>query len=126
MPTYTALSIVAPHGENISAGRKILEVRSWQPPHLPLLNLLIVQNECFLNRDGEIDPLGRAIALVDVHEVCEWTPSQVDDACSSGWAPGYYAWRLANVRPISGSPVVAAERKLYKVEVDDEFVTVEV
>lgn len=126
MPTYTALSIVAPHGENIRAGRKILEVRSWQPPHLPLLNLLIVENERFLTEDGDVDPLGMAVALVDVHDVCPWKPSQVDEACSTGWVPGYYAWRLVNVRPISGNRVVAAKRRLYEVQVDDHLLNVEV
>lgn len=35
---YHALSIVAPHGGNIASSRKTLEVRSWQPPSLPLLD----------------------------------------------------------------------------------------
>lgn len=126
MPTYTALSIVAPHGESIAVGRKTLEVRSWQPSQLPVLDLLIVQNAHFLERDEDVDLHGKAVALVDVHEVQEWQPSQVQEACSSGWAPGYYAWRLANVRAISGHLVVAAKRKLYEVEINDALVTVDV
>ena len=126
MPTYIALSIVAPHGDSIGDGRKTLEVRSWQPTRLPLLNLLIVQNERLLTQDGEVDPHGRAVALVDVRQVHVWEPSQLQEACSTRWAPGYYAWRLTNVRSISGYPVVVAKRKLYEVEVNDAFITVEV
>ena len=43
-----ALSIVAPNGANIAAGRKTLEIRSWRPPRLPLRDLLIVENRIFL------------------------------------------------------------------------------
>ncbi|WP_211090190.1 ASCH domain-containing protein [Pseudothauera nasutitermitis] len=43
MAEYLALSIVSPQGENIASGRKTLEVRSWQPPALPLHDLLIVE-----------------------------------------------------------------------------------
>lgn len=119
MPTYTALSIVAPHGEGIASGRKVLEVRSWCPPCLPLVDLLIVENTRLLLQDGDSDDAGRAVALVDVHAVAPWLPSEVDAACSSGWVPGYWAWRLENVRPIAGRPAVVAKRKLYEVHVHD-------
>lgn len=114
--TYQALSIVAPHGGNIASGRKTLEVRSWQPPSLPLLDLVIVENGRFLRQEGEVDPEGVAVALVDVHRVEPWRPDQVEAACSSGWVPGYYAWTLENVRPIQARPRVQAERGIYQIE----------
>lgn len=126
MPSYSALSIVAPHGESIVNGRKTLEVRSWHPPTFPLLDLVIVENKRYLQEDGEVDPQGEAVALVDVVSVEPWTPDQVEAACSSGWVPGYYAWRLSNVRRISGRPTVPAERKVYQVHVECPLVTKEV
>lgn len=111
-----ALSIVAPHGSNIAAGKKTLEVRSWRPGSLPVRNLLIVENSSFLSVDLPIDPDGKAVAIVDVEEVHEWQPSEVEAACSNGWEPGYWAWSLSNVRPVTGGEPVAAKRKLYEID----------
>ena len=113
--TLIALSIVAPHGENIAAGRKTLEVRSWQPPTLPLMDLLIVENSRPLTEDGDVDPDGIAVALVDVVSVAPWLPDEVAAACSTGWQPGYFSWRLDNVRPLLPRVRVPAARKLYEV-----------
>lgn len=115
MTTLTALSIVTPHGGNIASGRKTLEVRSWRPDKLPLLDLAIVENGRFLREDGDSDPDGRLVALVDVHVVEPWRPDQVDAACASGWVPGYHAWHLENVRPVAEPPVVPAQRRLYRI-----------
>lgn len=120
MPTYLARSIVSPHGKNIADGLKTIEVRSWRPLQFPLFDLLIVENDIFLKQDGEIDPNGRAIALVDVLDVHEWQPSEVEQACSSGWLSDYWAWQLSNVRVINHPLSVCAERKLYSVELDVE------
>lgn len=51
MTKYVTLSIVSPHGGNIAAGRKTIEVRSWVPPTLLIKDLLIVENANFLT-DG--------------------------------------------------------------------------
>ena len=123
MPRYLALSIVAPHGENIARGRKTLEVRSWQPaPALPLRDLLIVENHIYLREPGQVDPDGIAVALVDVVQVQPWQPAQVEAALSSGWVPGYYAWQLSNVRPLNGRLCVSAERGLYEVELPEPLI----
>lgn len=66
MTKCVALSIVSPHGVNIAAGRKTIEVRSWLPPTLPIRDLLIVENANFLTDGFQVDPNGRAVALVDV------------------------------------------------------------
>lgn len=110
-----ALSIVSPHGKNIATGRKTIEVRSWLPAELPLRNLLIVENHSYLTESSPSDPNGIAVALVDVTEVHEWSEGEVEAACSEGWQPGYWAWSLSNVRPVSLPFPVAAKRKLYEV-----------
>lgn len=111
-----ALSIVGPHGSNIATGKKTLEVRSWRPESLPIRDLLIVENSRFLSSDNPTDLNGRAVAIVDVEEVHKWRPSEVEAACSNGWEPGYWAWSLSNVRPVTRGVTVPAKRKLYEVE----------
>jgi hypothetical protein len=118
MTQYTALSVVAPHGENIALGHKTIEVRSWRPPTSSIKNLLIVENKIYLTQDGQIDFDGRAVAIVDVVSIEPWLPSQVVSACSTGWQPGYYAWHLDNVRPLNTLQKVMAARKLYDIDVD--------
>ncbi|WP_244962284.1 ASCH domain-containing protein [Burkholderia diffusa] len=62
----SALSIVKPAVDDIVAGRKRVEIRSWAPPTLPLRDLVLVQNTIFLRQDGQEDPDGIALAWVDV------------------------------------------------------------
>ena len=86
-----ALSIVAPNGANIAAGRKTLEIRSWCPPQLPLRDLLIIENKIFLIGEDEADPDAIAVALVDVDEVHVWQPSELEAACATEWKPDLWA-----------------------------------
>ncbi len=116
-----AISILAPHGMNIATGRKTIEVRSWKPDVLPVYNLLVVENKEALLLDGQSDPNGRAVAIIDIVEVNPWLPSQVEIACSTGWEPGYWAWTIVNVRPIQSLLPTMAKRKLYEVEIEDGF-----
>lgn len=62
----SALSIVKPAVDDIVAGRKRVEIRSWAPPALTLRDLVLVQNTIFLRQDGQEDHDGIALALVDV------------------------------------------------------------
>ncbi|SEU44990.1 ASCH domain-containing protein [Burkholderia cepacia] len=62
----SALSIVKPAVDDIVAGRKRVEIRSWAPPAIPLRDLVLVQNTIFLRQDGQEDPDGIALAMVDV------------------------------------------------------------
>ena len=117
-----ALSIVAPNGSRIAAGRKTLEIRHWRPPQLPLRDLLIVENRIFLRGEDETDPDGIAVAVVDVEEVHAWLPSELDAACWSEWAPGLWAWRVSRVRPIHGAFRVAARRMLYDEPLSDALI----
>ena len=113
-----ALSIVYPSATKIAEGRKTLEIRSWKPPTVPLRNLLIVENHRRLDRDGDVDPEGLAVALVDIEQVRDWTE---EDARRDGhtFANGYHAWVIANVRPITPPLRVPAERLIYKVSIPD-------
>jgi len=115
--TYEALSIVYPAATKIADGRKTLEIRSWQPPRVPLRNLVIVENHRRLDRDGDVDPEGLAVAFVDIEQVRDWTP---EDAQRDGhqFVPGYFAWVIANVRPFAKPVRVPAERLIYKVELE--------
>lgn len=116
MTRLLALSVVAPSGKNIATGRKTVEVRSWQPQvELPLRGLAIVENQVYLSEAVPEDQDGVLVAIVDVVSVKPWQPQQVDPACATKWEPGYFAWELANVRPVSSSNPVAAKRGLYDI-----------
>jgi len=86
-----ALSIVNPAVENILAGTKRVEIRSWHPPKIPMHDLVLVQNAIYRRQDGQEDPDGIALALVDIVEVHDWTP---EEARSQGkqWSAGYVCW----------------------------------
>ncbi|WP_240202296.1 MULTISPECIES: ASCH domain-containing protein [Burkholderia] len=108
----SALSIVKPAVDDIVAGRKQVEIRSWAPPALPLRDLVLVQNTIFLRQDGQEDPDGIALALVDVVGVHDWTP---DEARAQGkpWCAGYVCWELTNVRAIDPPFPCVARRGIY-------------
>ncbi|WEN15053.1 ASCH domain-containing protein [Rhodanobacter sp. AS-Z3] len=114
-----ALSIVAPNGSRIAAGNKTLEIRSWQPPRWPLRDLLIVENRILLTGDDQVDRDGIAVALVDVEDVHAWQPDELDAACWDHWQPDLWAWEITRVRPLYGTLVVAARRKIYEAQVSD-------
>ena len=114
---YPALSIVAPMGQYIAQGKKTLEIRSWRPTHLPLKNLLIVENQHYLTQEGD-EELGYAVAMVDVESIHSWREDEFDSAMASYWEEGYWAWVLTNVRPIHISMPVIAKRKIYFIEID--------
>ncbi|ELO0596939.1 ASCH domain-containing protein [Salmonella enterica] len=58
-----ALSVVAPAGSLISQGIKTLEIRRWIPDLTTGEDLLIVENNQFLMREGDED-IGVAVAIV--------------------------------------------------------------
>ncbi|MGU3780922.1 ASCH domain-containing protein [Burkholderia metallica] len=111
-----ALSIVTPAVDDILAGRKQVEIRSWSPPAIPLTDLVLVQNTIYLRQDGQVDPDGVALALVDVVGVRDWTP---DEARSQGkqWCAGYVCWELTNIRAIDPPFRCAAKRGVYRLDV---------
>ncbi|KVX55567.1 ASCH domain-containing protein [Burkholderia stagnalis] len=107
-----ALSIVEPAVDDILAGRKQVEIRSWAPPSLPLVDLVLVQNTVYLRQDGQEDPNGVALALVDVVGVHDWTP---DEARAQGktWCAGYVCRELANVRALDRPLPCIARRGIH-------------
>jgi hypothetical protein len=123
MAIQTALSVVVPSGSRIVDGIKSIEVRSWRPSKLPILNLLIVENLHYLNDSYSFDPNGLAVALVDIYEVHEWQPDELNQACASKWSPGYWAWRLENIRAVLEPFPVSAQRHLYQIDIDLETIS---
>ncbi len=115
--TYQALSIVASAGQRIAQGRKTLEIRSWLPPSLPLKDVLIVENQHYLTKEGD-EEMGLAVALVDIESVHEWREDEVEAATATRWAEGYYAWVISNVRPLDKPVAVMAKRKIYTVSIE--------
>lgn len=113
---YPALSIVAPSGTKILEGVKQIEVRSWIPQELPLKNLVIVENQNFLNDELQ-EEQGIAIAIVDIESVHEWRPDEIKIACASYWEAGYFAWVINNIRPIRTPIRVLAKRKIYRLNI---------
>lgn len=113
---YLCLSVVAPSGQNIAKAKKTIEVRTWKPPHLPLKNLLIVENQNYLLNDGD-EELGMAVALVDIEDVHPWREDEIELACASYWAEGYFAWEISNVRSVPNI-LIQAKRKLYVLDID--------
>ncbi len=112
--TFNALSIVHPAATKIATGHKTLEIRSWKPSAIPLLNLMIVENHRRLDRNSDTDPEGMAVAIIDITGVRDWTE---EDAQRDGntFAPGYFAWIISNVRPIQVPFRIQAERLIYRV-----------
>lgn len=114
---FRALSIVEPNGQYIAQGIKCLEIRSWKPEHLPLQNLVIVENKNYLNQEGDEED-GLAVAMVDIESVHVWQKDEVELACASGWSERCFAWVITNVRPIEPAINVPAKRKIYLIEID--------
>lgn len=112
-----ALSIVAPNGMRIAQGIKTLEVRSWKPEHLPLKDLVIVENKNYLT-EAEAEESGVAVAMVDIDSIHPWREDEIELAAASYWEEGYWAWVIHNVRPLDPSVPVMARRKIYFIEMD--------
>jgi len=115
-----ALSVVAPWGTRIAHGEKTLEIRSWRPGSVPIERLLIVENNRRLTHAGDIDPDGRAVAMVRIGDIHEWTREEADAACST-FEPGWLAWTIEKVQPIAHPFPVVAARRIYELDIQDEL-----
>lgn len=111
-----ALSIVSPSGTRIAQGYKTIEVRSWIPDLKLHEDFLIVENDRFLTQEGDSDPNGRAVAIASITSIRPYQPEDIPAACATVWEEGYYAWELSNIRPISNSGPIKAERGIYSVD----------
>lgn len=113
-----ALSIVAPHGTNIALGKKTIEVRSWLPPDNFNGDLVIVENKNYLHNETDVDPDGRAVAIVKIKFTREYLEGDIPAAMATRWEPGYYSWELYDVRPIQTGNKVPAKRGIYEIHLD--------
>lgn len=117
LSVFRALSIVEPSGRLIAQGEKTLEIRSWMPEHLPIKDLVIVENKNYLNHDGDQEE-GLAVAIIDIESIHAWQQNEVELACANIWSGGYFAWGITNVRPIHPPIKTLAKRKIYFIEID--------
>ena len=93
-----AISIHNPWATLISTGAKTLEIRSWKTSYRG--DLLIVSTQ----RKYADYPRGVALCVVRLADVREFVPADAD-AAHIPYQPGYFAWVLADVRPITPFPV---------------------
>jgi hypothetical protein len=123
--TFSALSVLAPAGDWIRAGRKTIEVRRWSPEKWLLRNLLIVQNSNRLSCDGlTSDPDGKVVAMVDVAMVRPWQKDDLVASVSDIFEEGWLAWELQNIRPVDYPLPVSACRKIYEVELEQKYLQI--
>ena len=115
MKSYRALLVVKPAGDLIRSKSKRIEVRKWKPDVLPLLDLLIIQNNERLSAEKEEDPEGVAVALVDVVSFRDWREEDLDASCAEKWEPGWLAWELSNIRAFDCSGFLPARRRIYSI-----------
>ncbi|EOV9690682.1 hypothetical protein ACN5PQ_002411 [Cronobacter turicensis] len=120
---YQALSILQPAVVLIIDGKKKQEIRSWLPPSLPLKNILLVQNENYLSSDDDEDE-GLAMALVDFTEFSNWTEEEylqqgLKNTLGRVWKPGYYTWKIENIRKLMKPIPCKAKKGIYEVELTD-------
>ena len=115
-----ALSIVSPAVQRIVAGKKVVEIRRWLPPEIPFLDLVLVENEIYLNEEGQEDPNGLARAIVDITGVHEWTHEEAKSQRIE-WIPDYVCWELSNVRHIVPPISCVAQRKIYKININAQL-----
>jgi len=115
-----ALSVVAPWGTRIAQGLKTLEIRSWRPDSVPMERLLIVENSRRLTHAGDIDPDGRAVAVVRIGDIHKWTREEAVAACST-FEPGWLAWTIEQVQAIAHPFPVVAARRIYELDIKDDL-----
>ena len=117
-----ALSVVKPWGTKITNKEKTLEIRSWRPNSLPLKNIALVENQIRLLKEGQEDPNGYIVALVDIVGCKPWVKRDSTAAClrESDFVEGYWAWQLDNVRKLNKPIKTVAKRKFYRL--NDEII----
>jgi hypothetical protein len=109
-----ALSVVKPAGQRIAHGQKTIEVRRWVPNLATDQDLMIVENERYLLREGDENPGGRVVAIVRVGAVRPWTMVDLEASCAASFERGWLAWELHSVRPVTSTTPVLAARRLYE------------
>ncbi|MFD2176090.1 ASCH domain-containing protein [Veronia pacifica] len=110
-----ALSVIKPWASMIAAGTKTLEIRSWKPDSLPMLNIALVENTVRLTEKGQHDLDGQIVAIIDVTACKPWIKADCRNAgCEdSQFEEGWLAWEISNVRPLKRPVNAVARRKFY-------------
>lgn len=118
-----ALSVVEPWGAMIVNGSKSLEIRSWSPEELPMLNVALVQNNMRLTKNGDEDDNGRIVAIVDIISCEPWEKKHcIYSGCDeSEFEEGWLAWQLSNIRKLSNPVTATAKRKFYDLTKAEEI-----
>lgn len=116
-----AISIVSPWGDKIVDRTKQLEIRSWRPDELPILNVALVQNNIRLNAPGQEDPAGQVVAIIDITNCRPWVK---EDCARSGcdealFESGWLAWEISNIRKLAKPVKAVAKRKFYELSVEE-------
>ncbi|TOP64317.1 hypothetical protein CGH11_25460 [Vibrio parahaemolyticus] len=111
-----ALSVVQPWGSLIAKGTKSLEIRSWSPEKLPVKDVALVQNNERLTADGQEDPNGIVVAIIDVVGCRAWERSDCENSgCDeSEFEEGWLAWEITNVRELNRPIPAIAKRGFYE------------
>lgn len=117
-----ALSIIYPAVTNIIEKKKNVEIRSWYPKEIPLYNLLLVENNIYLN-ENDIDINATAIAIVDIISVKHWTLQDFNNQTNEIvldkiWKDNYYMWEINNIRTLKKSFKCYARKGIYRLEID--------
>lgn len=116
--TFNAISIVAPNGTKIITGLKTIEVRSWLPTISIGEDLVIIENEKYLNEENDLDENAKAIGVVKIKKIRAFEQNDIEKACATYWCEGYYSWELEDIRKFK-FPIPAITKKgIYQVELD--------
>ncbi len=111
-----ALSVVRPWGSLIAKGTKSLEIRSWSPEKLPMQDIALVQNDVRLTANGQEDPNGIVVAIIDIVACRAWERSDCENSgCDeSEFEEGWLAWEITNVRELNRPIPATAKRGFYE------------
>jgi len=110
-----AISVISPWGDMITNGKKILEIRSWEPNIIPMKNIALVQNKIRLSKENQVDPSGQIIAVIDILDTTPWVQEdcRIAGCDETQFSEGYIAWRIGNVRKLTNPVNAVAKRKFY-------------
>lgn len=98
------LSVRQPFASLIASGRKTVELRSWATQYRGPV-LIISGSSTWRGEHGyEIGPRGVSLCAVDLVDCRPCAPGDDGPACLAP-PEGFWAWILANVRPVAQIPV---------------------
>jgi ASCH domain len=112
-----AISLRQPYANLVSEGIKTLETRKWSTEHRG--DLLVCSA-----LQGEGDPKGVALSIVNVVDIRMMTENDAEAACIDLY-PRARAWELNNVRKLVEPFAVKGKLGIFWVEVDSDMLKVE-